>query len=38
MWRSSDWNGSDAAFRNAVIALFALLVVHLPADGPRAPT
>lgn len=31
MWRSSDWNGSDAAFRNAVIALFALLVIHLPA-------
>ena len=31
MWRSSDWNGSDAAFRNAVVALFALLVIHLPA-------
>jgi len=31
MWRSSDWNGSEAAFRSAVIALFALLVIHLPA-------
>ncbi len=31
MWRSSDWNGSEAAFRSAVVALFALLVVHLPA-------
>ena len=31
MWRSSDWNGSEAAFRSAVVALFALLVIHLPA-------
>ena len=31
MWRSSDWNGSEAAFRSAVVALFALLIVHLPA-------
>jgi len=31
MWRSSDWNGSEAAFRSAVIALFALLVIHVPA-------
>ena len=31
MWRSSDWNGSEAAFRNSVVALFALLVIHLPA-------
>jgi predicted small integral membrane protein len=30
MWRSSDWNGSEAAFRSAVVALFALIVVHLP--------
>ena len=30
MWRSSDWNGSEAAFRSAVVALFALLIVHLP--------
>jgi predicted small integral membrane protein len=42
MWRSSDWNGSEAAFRSAVIALFALLVIHLPgatdagtADGGK---
>jgi predicted small integral membrane protein len=31
MWRSSDWNGSEAAFRSAVIALFGLLIVHLQA-------
>jgi predicted small integral membrane protein len=31
MWRSSDWNGSEAAFRSSVVALFALLVIHLPA-------
>ena len=31
MWRSSDWNGSEAAFRSAVVALFALLIVHLQA-------
>ena len=31
MWRSSDWNGSEAAFRNSVVALFTLLVIHLPA-------
>jgi predicted small integral membrane protein len=37
MWRSSDWNGSEAAFRSAVVALFALLVVHLPAV-PEAST
>lgn len=31
MWRSADWNGSDAAFRSAGLALLALLVVHHPS-------
>ena len=30
MWRSSMWNGSEAAFRNAVLALLTLLVIHHP--------
>lgn len=30
MWRSAHWNGSEVAFRNAVLALFALLVIHHP--------
>jgi predicted small integral membrane protein len=30
MWRSPDWNGSEAAFRNAVLALLTLLVIHRP--------
>ncbi len=36
MWQSSDWNGLDAAARNVLLAVAALVVVHLPA-GPRAP-
>jgi predicted small integral membrane protein len=30
MWRSAHWNGTEAAFRSAVVALFALLVIHHP--------
>ncbi|MFJ4878322.1 DUF2165 domain-containing protein [Streptomyces sp. NPDC088745] len=30
MWQSSDWNGLDAAARNVALAVFTLLVVHLP--------
>ena len=30
MWRSAHWNGSEVAFRSAVLAIFALLVVHHP--------
>lgn len=33
MWRSSDWNGLDAAFRNAVLALFTLVLLHLPSPS-----
>lgn len=42
MWRSTDWNGIDAAFRNAVLALLGLILLHLPspdwaeAAGPEA--
>jgi predicted small integral membrane protein len=31
MWKSSAWNGLEPAFRNAVLALIALVVVHLPS-------
>jgi predicted small integral membrane protein len=31
MWKSTDWNGLDPAFRNTVLATLALVVVHLPS-------
>jgi predicted small integral membrane protein len=31
MWRSVEWNGLDPAFRNSVLALFALVLIHLPS-------
>ena len=31
MWKSTEWNGLDPAFRNTALAAFALLAVHLPA-------
>jgi predicted small integral membrane protein len=31
MWKSDAWNGLDPAFRNAALALAALIVVHLPS-------
>lgn len=31
MWKSSSWNGIDAAFRNSVLALGTLILVHLPS-------
>jgi len=31
MWRSTSWNGEDAALRNAILALASLIVVHLPS-------
>lgn len=31
MWKSTAWNGLDAAFRNAMLAIGALVVVHLPS-------
>lgn len=33
MWRSTDWNGLDPAFRNAVLALFTLVLLHLPSPS-----
>ena len=29
MWRSVQWNGLDPAFRNAVLALAGIVIVHL---------
>lgn len=34
MYRSTAWNGLDPAFRNAVLALLALIVVHLSVLRP----
>ena len=31
MWRSTEWNGLEAAFRNSVLALAGLVLVHLPS-------
>jgi predicted small integral membrane protein len=31
MWKSTSWNGLDPAFRNAMLALVALVLVHLPS-------
>ncbi|WP_313675255.1 DUF2165 domain-containing protein [Mycolicibacterium sp.] len=31
MWRSTAWNGLDPAFRNATLALFGLVLIHLPS-------
>lgn len=28
MWSSSQWNGTDPAFRNTVLASFGLILVH----------
>lgn len=38
MWRSDSWNGLDPAFRNTVLALVPLVLVHLPSRhwGERA--
>jgi predicted small integral membrane protein len=33
MWRSTAWNGLDPAFRNTVIALGTLLLLHLDAKS-----
>ncbi len=35
MWRSDAWNGLDPAFRNATLALFGLVLVHLPSPEWR---
>jgi len=33
MWRSTQWNGLDPAFRNSVLALFAIVLCSLPAPA-----
>ena len=37
MWKSQEWNGLDPAFRNAVLALAALVMVHLPSVHWQEP-
>lgn len=32
MWKSEAWNGIDAAFRNSVLGLFALVLIDLPSS------
>jgi predicted small integral membrane protein len=32
MWKSNAWNGLDPAFRNAVLAIGALITVQLPSS------
>jgi len=31
MWTSTAWNGEDPAFRNSVLALLTVIVIHLPS-------
>lgn len=38
MWKSQAWNGLDPAFRNSVLAMIALVAVHLPSDHWRHPS
>jgi predicted small integral membrane protein len=33
MWRSTAWNGLDPAFRNAMLAGVALVLIHVPVAG-----
>ena len=36
MWQSKTWNGLDPAFRNSMVAAFALVLIHLQAREPSA--
>jgi predicted small integral membrane protein len=36
MWRSTAWNGLDPAFRNCVLALVTLVLLHLPTRRAEA--
>jgi predicted small integral membrane protein len=38
MWRSTTWNGLDPAFRNCVLALLTLVLLHLPAASRTQAT
>jgi predicted small integral membrane protein len=33
MWRSTQWNGLDTAFRNGMLAAVALILIHVPVAG-----
>jgi predicted small integral membrane protein len=33
MWTSTAWDGEDPAFRNSVLALLTLIVIHLPSKS-----
>jgi predicted small integral membrane protein len=37
MWKSTAWNGLDPAFRNSVLALAGLILIHMPADYWQRP-
>lgn len=40
MWKSDAWNGLDPAFRNSMLALATLVLIHLPPAncGKATPT
>jgi predicted small integral membrane protein len=33
MWRSTAWNGEDTAFRNVVLAILTLILIHTTAQA-----
>jgi predicted small integral membrane protein len=37
MWRSQAWNGLEAAFRNAALAMLGLILLHLPSPDWNEP-
>jgi predicted small integral membrane protein len=37
MWKSTAWNGLESAFRNSVLGLAALLLVHMPSEYWQRP-
>ncbi|MGC4105079.1 MAG: DUF2165 domain-containing protein [Thermomicrobiales bacterium] len=37
MWKSTAWNGLDPAFRNSVLALGTLVLLHLPSPQWGSP-
>jgi predicted small integral membrane protein len=37
MWKSTAWNGLDPAFRNSVLALAGLILIHMPSDYWQRP-
>jgi len=37
MWKSFTWNGLDPAFRNSMLALAGLILIHMPSDIWQRP-